>query len=320
MEESTHKTQGSWCRSPRGRGESTRPRAGGAGVLARYAAVLGLMLTLSACAGQSMASDDAMALQRGCEAEDVEACLELAYAHWTGGVTGWVAGKRGTDTFVRAMTLDPVRAEALSRESCESGGAKGCLYLSFMYYFGLGVVADLEESATLLKGACADGIPQACVELGTRYAAGEGVPQNDPRAAELYREACKAGTAMGCDLLARAHVDGIGVEADRPAAIHLYQRACEMGSSFACDRLGLHHERGDCASSSFSEALRLYERACDGGYHVPCLRLAWIYRTWERVPQDEHEAAKWKRRACELGDSGSCEGGMPSDDPPSKER
>ncbi len=119
--------------------------------------------------------------KRGCDANDAEACWELA------------------------ASLNDARQEAvLLEKSCKGGFAPGCAQLAMQLISGDGVKRNPGRAARLLQPLCEKGDGECCNSLGVLFATGDGVPRNKPRAIDAFSRACDVGDAMGCENVKRA--------------------------------------------------------------------------------------------------------------------
>ena len=129
--------------------------------------------------------------------------------------------------------------ESKSREElqklCESGDAKGCLFLGNKLYSQQDYVGAL----TPLQKACDARNTAACNNLAIIYSENrKGVARDYAKAAQLYQRACDIG-ADGCGNLASMYQSGEGVAKDEVKAVQLYKKCCKTGrsyESYCCDR------------------------------------------------------------------------------------
>ena len=94
---------------------------------------------------------------------------------------------------------DYQKAAQLYQKACDSGEAKGCFYLGFLYVDGQDVKQNYQKAAELLQKACDSGNAEGCSNLGTSYQNGQGVRQNFSTAKQYYGKACDLGLQLGCD-------------------------------------------------------------------------------------------------------------------------
>ena len=94
---------------------------------------------------------------------------------------------------------DHQKAAELYQKACDSGEARGCFTLGFLYTEGQGVNQDYQKAAQLYQKACDSGNAGGCFKLGYLYKNGQGVRQNFSTAKQYYGKACDLGLQVGCD-------------------------------------------------------------------------------------------------------------------------
>jgi len=85
-----------------------------------------------------------------------------------------------------------------AKYACDSGDARACFNLAFMYEFSEDVQQDTLKAIELYTKSCDGGYAGGCLVLGSIYHAGEGVKKDIVRAKRLYSKACDGGNARGC--------------------------------------------------------------------------------------------------------------------------
>ena len=102
----------------------------------------------------------------------------------------------GSEAYVKG---DYQKAAELWQKACDSGEAKGCSRLGFLYQDGQGVNQDYQKAAQLYQKACDSGEANGYFNLGALYGNGLGVKQNFSTAKQYFGKACELGLQLGCD-------------------------------------------------------------------------------------------------------------------------
>jgi TPR repeat protein len=125
---------------------------------------------------------------KGCELLDANACLLAQYRG---------ESPRGDALLKKSVTLYD--------ESCRKGDAKGCGGLGGMLFFGIGVAADREKGARLLKQGCESNDWMSCSALASLYDASlvpdknPAGPIDDEHTAEALRAKSARLRSVACD-------------------------------------------------------------------------------------------------------------------------
>jgi TPR repeat protein len=101
--------------------------------------------------------------------------------------------------------------------------------IATLYFHGLGVPQNFEESVKWLRLAVRQGDATAQNRLGAMYEDGLGVRKNPREASELFGLAARQGYAPAMANLGRAYARGIGVKRDETHAYALISAAVEIG-------------------------------------------------------------------------------------------
>ena len=246
------------------------------------------------------------AIERRCDAKEIQACFDLAQMYWDGRVTGWWEGTKAMTEFRNALAISQAQARASQEDACASGNGSSCFNLGLMHETGEGAGKDKAKAAALYQRACDAGNALACDQLGFMHERGEGVVRDRAKAAALRQKACDAGSANGCNNLGRMHYNGTGVAQDKAQAAALYQKACDAGSARGCNNLGWMLEHGESVASDQAISLQLYQKACDAGNADGCNDLGRMYYNGTGVAQDKAQAAALYRKACDAGSAWGC--------------
>jgi len=246
------------------------------------------------------------AIERRCDAKEIQACFDLAQMYWDGRVTGWWEGTKAMTEFRNALAISQAQARASQEDACASGNGSSCFNLGLMHETGEGAGKDKAKAAALYQRACDAGNALACDQLGFMHERGEGVVRDRAKAAALRQKACDAGSANGCNNLGRMHYNGTGVAQDKAQAAALYQKACDAGSARGCNNLGWMLEHGESVASDQAISLQLYQKACDAGNADGCNNLGRMRYNGTGVAQDKAQAAALYQKACDAGNAWGC--------------
>jgi TPR repeat protein len=85
-----------------------------------------------------------------------------------------------------------------AKNTCDSGDARACFNLAFMYEFGEDVKQDTIKAIELYTKSCDAGYAGGCLVLGSTYHFGKGVEKDLLKAKRLYSKACDGGNDRGC--------------------------------------------------------------------------------------------------------------------------
>ena len=214
--------------------------------------------------------------------------LNLALANLTDeGQTAYDAGDEKT-------------AAKIWQKACESGEARGCVRLGFLYQSGRGVKQDDAKAGKFYQKACDTGELSSCDSLASLY-------QNSgehAKAAAIFEQACEKGFGLSCYNLAQIYEAGLGVASDESKALDLYVKACERGYAVVCYYLGGMYADGamgknDEAAKNSKNALKFYSLACDGKIYEACEALGRLYEDGEAgFAQDIKVARSYYDKAC----------------------
>ncbi len=83
-------------------------------------------------------------------------------------------------------------------KACESGDAKGCFNLGFVYNTGKGLKKDYVKARKYYLISCDAGYARACTRLGLLYGEGKGIKKDMTKANKLFKKACEGGHQDGC--------------------------------------------------------------------------------------------------------------------------
>lgn len=116
---------------------------------------------------------------------------------------------------------------------------------------------DEQTAANFWQKACETGEARGCVRIGFLYQSGRGVKQDDEKAGKFYQKACDAGELSGCNTLALLHQNS----GEHAKAAAIFEQACEKGFGLSCYNLAQIYEAGSGVAPDESKALNLYVKA-----------------------------------------------------------
>ena len=159
---------------------------------------------------------------------------------------------------------------------------------------------DEQRAAQIWQKVCETGEARGCVRLGFLYQSGKGVKQDDAKAGKFYQKACDAGELSGCDSLASLHQNS----GEHAKAAAIFEQACEKGFGLSYYNLAQIYEAGSGIATDESKALDLYVKACERGYAVVCYYLGGMYAdSWvsesDEAAKNSKNALKFYSLACE---------------------
>jgi len=245
--------------------------------VALRAAVFSLALTLPRPA---QPEDDAAALRRACEAQDLDACARLAFMQLKG----------------EGMPADASAAARLYRKACDRDDAAACGMLGSLR----GGVPDAAQAVREYDAACEEGHGRECFRLG--HVLGD----ETERGAAAFLHACERGAAKGCFWVGQRHEQATGVPKDLARAAAFYQKGCEGGDPETCVNLALLYVGGGLPEDP-PRAAAILERGCSGGSGLSCFNLASFHASGTGVPKDAQRAAALLGQACRLGFRRACD-------------
>jgi TPR repeat protein len=157
------------------------------------------------------------------------------------------------------VKTDPVRADALLRESADSGHALANEILAQRCLAAKPPDADCARGR--LQSAAALGRPSSQALLAWMYAQGVGGQADPQRAARLYLLAARAGDASAQNNVGELYESGRGLKADPREAIAWYRKAAEAGFAPAQFNLGRALAAGIAGQGDKNEAKGWLEKA-----------------------------------------------------------
>ena len=117
------------------------------------------------------------------------------------------------------------RAWQLLQPLADDGSADALYRCAIMTQNGLGVIAQPDAAATMMRAAADQAFGLAQHSLGIMYLFGEGVDQNTPEAVRLLELAGNSGLAGAWSTLGMLYLEGQGVDKDVERARNYYAKA-----------------------------------------------------------------------------------------------
>ena len=212
---------------------------------------------------------------------------------------------------------------------CKHNDIKMCLHLADIYYKGIGVEKNIEESTKILLKVCNMGEAEACNSLGWLLE-----EKNDLKNAhKFYTKSCDNNYTMACSNLGYLYENAIGVKRDIEKAKYLYKVACDDKKEIACSNLNQLHkkekeiadakleverEEKECTENNFKscaylgvryfdgsglfkekkKAKKFFEKACNGKDIMSCSNLGLMYAMGEGVEVNREKALELLTKAC----------------------
>ncbi len=261
------------------------------------------------------------ALQKSCDAGDLQWCTNLGVLYEQGFVGGkpdperaaavykkacdrqigdWCTNLALLQLYGRLSPPDIPGAMALLEKVCATKSPLACSALGKMLVMPPdGATKDVTRGLALLEGACHDGEVHACGVVGAVYDLGEDVPPDPVRSTAAQTRACLLGESSGCVViaLARAHA---GTHAD---AVPWLERGCNIGSPDPCAMLATMVDTGDGVTADPARALTLYNDACRLGDRSSCVE---IMKRKQPLPLSPEHKLQFLKDACEHGFTEAC--------------
>lgn len=107
----------------------------------------------------------------------------------------------------------------------EQGDAEAQHRCAIMYQNGLGIVANEQRAAAMMRAAAEQGHALAQHGLGFMYMEGECVEQDSQEAIKWFEMAAEQGLVGSLTTLAMMYEEGLGVDKDTEKAKALYKQA-----------------------------------------------------------------------------------------------
>lgn len=208
-------------------------------------------------------------LRKGCDAGEVDACMELA------------------------ERMPERAAIKLWRRTCEDGAPRACEEEATILRKRFRLGDNLVRAQELSTRACEEGHAPACISAGQALLFGSGVDQDTSAGLDLLERSCTENEGHGCVVLARVWQDGLGVDADQQKADRFYAMAEEHVSEPVAD--------------DTNSAFLVYVNACNYGDLLGCFNAAWFLAEGAEVRRNISTSRELFERSCEGGVAHACE-------------
>lgn len=228
------------------------------------------------------------AYQRGCEAGDGDACVELGRM--------WRMGQGGERS----------NSDALSwyRVACEHEAPMGCNNAGILTRDGQGTEADRDAALGLFEQACRADYWVGCEAFGRLVMAeGLGHASADEARSALERACVEGSEPLACIALAEWAAD---LEDDPAVARATYSRACNLDDVPGCVEFARLAHAGVGGPADQPLARQLLDLGCRRGVLAACVDIARIYEGGDGVEPDADRAEAFMRHACEAGWTAAC--------------
>tara|TARA_B100001093_G_scaffold519735_1_gene610163 strand:- start:269 stop:2998 length:2730 start_codon:yes stop_codon:yes gene_type:complete len=230
-------------------------------------------------------------VRSSCDADDWQACVQLARRHQLG----------------RGVAVDIEKSSDLLDDACDEKNGEACWLLGMNYLNGRGVSFDLSDALDAFKNACQYDEMRGCISFFamTRAKWGVGDSRDErKKGLEAAKKACKAGFFPG-----------------KGWSCGDAKKSCKnvlFGGDSCAWQARKESKKLDSAPSQvlYRQAMALYRRDCDAGYSSQCVSLGQLavsfgcsHSVKEEVCsiKNDVERRTWAmQRACKLGDRTGC--------------
>lgn len=161
--------------------------------------------------------------------------------------------------------IRPGKGYRLIAKAAHKGDIDALNKMGDCYYFGLGVLKDVQDAIYWYQKAADEGHQLAQANLGEAYFYGEGVEQNAEMAFEWHFKAAEKGLPMSQHHLGISYYKGLGVEQNTLEAIKWLRLAADQGYHHAQYNLGFAFHEGVESAVNMEEAIKWYKRAAKNG-------------------------------------------------------
>ena len=158
-----------------------------------------------------------------------------------------------TKNYVEALAHYKIAGDAGSGDALQASG--------FLYYKGLGVVADKEQAFLLWHRAVDAGNALALENLGALFGNGDFVQRDDTKMLEYFAKAVAAGDAQALGQVGTAFAWGRGSPVDYKLAANYFQQAADLDDGFSLKYLAILYERGLLGPADKFKATQLRQKA-----------------------------------------------------------
>jgi TPR repeat protein len=197
------------------------------------------------------------------------------------------------------------KASKLLKEACDKLNGKGCSYLGYLYYVGLGVDKDSYKAEELSEKACALNDSYGCYLYAIIRFENENVLKKYEKAPKALDKACNDyGFADACFRLGKIfYYWGVvnSKKSDTDKAIKLFEKACNGGSGSGCNEIAHLF----FLNKKFGQWVAFSKKSCDLNNATGCYQLGFAYQGIG-VVKDYKKSAEYYKKACDLGSKYGC--------------
>lgn len=155
---------------------------------------------------------------------------------------------------ITSSSVEGHRFPWLQRFLAGHGDSEAMSSLGAMYYAGIGVEKDIDESVHWFSRAAEKGNLNAMYNLGYIYLKGEGVAEDPTKAHYWLTRSAEAGNSKAQSILGYMHYSGKHGLLDYEKALKWFQKAAEKGEAKAQYNLGVMHSNGHGMQQNFKAA------------------------------------------------------------------
>ena len=189
---------------------------------------------------------------------------------------------------------------ALDRLAAENGAGEGMRRLAWRLQNGVGEVKDLEQAAYWYDRATLAGNILAYYDHATTVSNGIGIEANQDFAAQLMRDGAELGDPRAMYGLGFYLENGLGMPESLAGAAHWYARAADRGLLDGKIALGRALLSGRGVAPDVNRGLALLQEGADAGSAGAMTSLGYAYYTGQNgVPVDRQSGLSWYLRAAE---------------------
>ena len=186
--------------------------------------------------------------------------------------------------------------------ACKEGNQDAIYWLSFAYFYGLGVELDNEKAVEYLKILAEYGYPDMQCELGKWYETiswdSHGGHMNR-QAVKWFTKAAKQGNVEAMYCLGECYMEMFGVRHSVRKAMLWLRKAAMQGNWYAQLLVADCYFKGNGFKQDYKEAVKWYELATVHpdkevwNWDHPAKQLALCYQEGLGVKKDLEKAAEW---------------------------
>jgi TPR repeat protein len=187
------------------------------------------------------------------------------------------------------------------QKDAKAGDADAQRVLGTLYFKGLGLKRDFNQSFKWYQEAAGHENPGALSNLGFMYQHGAGTHQDYRKAITFYKKAADLEDPQGANNLGFMYARGYGVPQDYKIAAQLFQKAYEQGSPDGTSNLGWLYQEGKGVTRDYNKAFELYTKAAVKNVTAAQYNLGFMYQYGYGVKRDINKAMKYYLLAAAKG-------------------